>query len=102
MLNLDALSLAIEKREAYNFLMLKKKIITIEDLAGMVMRGFKEMNESIDARFDEISSTMATKKDIQLMEKRLDRHELASRKTERTVEDDHGPRIANLEVAVGI
>lgn len=63
----------------------KTKKVTIDDLAVMVAKGFKEM----DTQFKEVNT-------------RLDRIETKLDKLEDTVYDDHAPRIRKIERKVQI
>ena len=67
--------------------------ITLDDLALMVKTGFGEVDKNfarLEAKIDDMEIRMATKDDIK-------RFEVRSIAIEKTVYDDHHPRLRKLE-----
>lgn len=82
----------INKTQTMNQTEVQTKI-TLEDLALMVKKGFGEMDKNfaeLRGRVDTIEGSMATKDDI----KRIEHRFIA---VEKTVYDDHHPRLRKLE-----
>ncbi|OGZ67694.1 MAG: hypothetical protein A3D35_01505 [Candidatus Staskawiczbacteria bacterium RIFCSPHIGHO2_02_FULL_34_9] len=65
---------------------MKKKNMTIEDLAGMVQRGFGDINEKI-----------ATKQELKSLELKIDKR---FDRIEKLILADHRERIEKLEVEI--
>ncbi|MFZ3054941.1 MAG: hypothetical protein WA091_03100 [Minisyncoccales bacterium] len=69
---------------------MKKKEVTIDDLALMVRKGF----QSVDKRFDEVD------KKFDLVDKRFDRMDKRFDRIENLILADHKERIEKLEMQV--
>ena len=73
---------------------MKKKDITIDDLAMMVQRGFSDAAKSIDKRFDAVDVRFdGVDRRLDKMDKRFDR-------IEKLILSDHKERIERLEMQV--
>ena len=81
--------------------------VTIDDLALMIGKGFNDVDqrfkqvdkrfEQIDRRFEAIELNMATKKDIERLDKSIHRLEMKFDAVEETIYRSHSPRIHALE-----